>query len=59
MHAEKTIIILVIALVVTNIAWWIRVRGLNGVISDLKNIPSDAKNVQASAASVANKVTGK
>ena len=45
-------IILVIALIGTNAAWWIHTRGLKGVISDLK----DAKNVASDAA---NRVTGR
>ena len=38
---------IVIGAMVASAAWWIHVRSLNGVISDLKDVSSDAKTAVA------------
>jgi hypothetical protein len=45
MSADKAILLLSLALVGSNVAWWVLVRGMHGVISDLNNIRADAKNL--------------
>lgn len=37
-------ILLVLAIIASNAGWWIYVRHLSGVTSDLKDIASDVKN---------------
>ena len=49
-------IILGLALLVSNIGWWIYVRHLSGVVSDLKDVSSDLKYVTAKVSSAGNQV---
>ena len=36
---------LILGALTASAGWWIYVRSLNGVISDLKNVKTDAQNV--------------
>lgn len=49
-------IILVLGLIGSNFGWWIYVRHLSGVVSDLKDVSSDLKNATAKVSSAGNQV---
>ena len=49
---------LVIALIVSNGLWWLHVRHLSGVTSDLKDVVQDVKNASAKVSSAGDQVQG-
>lgn len=50
-------IALVLALIVSNGLWWLHVRHLSGIASDLKDVRNDVNNAAGAVQSAANQVT--
>ena len=49
-------LILGLALIASNVGWWIYVRHLSGVTSDLKDAVNDVKNVTVKVSAAGDKV---
>jgi len=49
-------LILALALIVSNAAWWLHMRHLSGVTSDLKDVVQDVQNAAAKVSTAGNQV---
>jgi hypothetical protein len=49
-------LLLVVALILSNLSWWIYVRHLSGVTSDLKDAVIDVKNAAANVGAASKNV---
>jgi len=52
-------IILGLAVIGSNLGWWIYVRHLSGVTSDLKDVVTDVKNAATKVSTAANQIKAK
>lgn len=57
MTAFGTIAILVFALIATNGFWWLHVRHLSGITSDLKDVKNDVQSAAVKVEGAAAQVT--